>query len=238
MIFCSTNKSELSVISKRSKIYDSDLSNTWFNLTSFLEIHLSKIERLTLYCLCFLIGSCLQTERHTKLRAGYDSIAEKIKLPIPILSSLFQVSSAATEQHNQPKVNKNKLFSFWEIEIENFDFFLCMSSRQHHINSTLRRKKKISRREENPKVDHPGGSSKPKPASFEIARGHFAGPSSLCQWSNSRNWYTVQFYCCYYCSSSTYSRPKTWYLLWQATPPLDDEILDAPCPKYQLEGGK
>ena len=50
MIFCSTNKSELSIISKRSKIYDSDLSNTWFNLTSFLEIHLSKIERLTLYC--------------------------------------------------------------------------------------------------------------------------------------------------------------------------------------------
>ena len=74
-------------------------------------------------------------------------------------SVLFFKCYQQQQPNCQPKVNKNKLFIFWEIEFENFDFSLCVSSRQHHINSTLRRKKKISRREENPKVDHPGGSS-------------------------------------------------------------------------------
>ena len=109
--------------------------------------------------LCFLIGgSCLQTERHTETGLRFYCWENQVA----ILSQFSFLSVISNSNRTASRRSTKTNFLFFEKLNLRILISLCacqVDSITIHINSTLRRKKKISRREENPKVDHPGGSS-------------------------------------------------------------------------------
>ena len=152
MIFWSTNKSELSIISKRVNLTSFLKFTCWNENRTFFLLYL-WIERLTSiaddFCyLCFLIGdSCMQTERNTETGLRFYCWENQVAIlsQFSFLSVIIN-RSTATER---PAVGQQKqtfyflinwIWEFWFLSVR------VKSTASHQFNITTQKENKSKRR--------------------------------------------------------------------------------------------
>ena len=155
MIFWSTNKSELSIISKRVNLTSFLKFTCWNENRTFFLLYL-WIERLTSiaddFCyLCFLIGdSCMQTERNTETGLRFYCWENQVAILSQFSFLSVIINSNRTASRRSTKTNIlffdssnfliNWIWEFWFLSVR------VKSTASHQFNITTQKENKSKRR--------------------------------------------------------------------------------------------